>query len=532
MRPPRNSTNQYISATQKKKKHNGKRNGKNTLLITNKPATIHIPAVVAQQATAVVVQHWIAQLRDKQYETLARQPMQGFGCVDRRTRILRGQTPAHIRPAEAQSNQTQYLGYRVHPDGHKVYRAVLLNTIRILNPSTGLYGERLSHALVQFFVAPNSNTGKWALNNNSWNSQRLRQQSGQLDMELNASGSSALKSCTPAFTRTTPTVTHYVNHPVDKPPPFDISRMKCIGMTLGSGHVVLEARGQNAGCQPEDEDVDWNNSNIIFTCQGCKPRLPDELFFPREIVMLPDPQAENWQDEGVLWYPARFVKHHRNTGDPIRQFEFHFFDCIQWPQAQDNDFILLSMVHQDRNFCEAILKVLLKPNQIRLAANSTSNPPDHNPLVKIFDAAATPLAKLLIFWPEKPSGPHLGPIIASNWLSEALNNPEAEFAPLIRPPAARLIYVEMVSLPYEERRRRFLHVGRAMMHLLAIQHELEEPFNLNGDLFEDIVEEDIIRFGLEHEECGRAMFLATKPSQLEHKKHWDQQGFGEALLNF
>ncbi|KAF8148149.1 hypothetical protein K438DRAFT_1779743 [Mycena galopus ATCC 62051] len=40
----------------------------------------------------------------------------------------------------------------------------------------------------------------------------------------------------------------------------------------------------------------------------------------------------------------------------------------------------------------------------------------------------------------------------------------------------------------------FGDVGRAMMHLLAIQHELEEPFNLNGDLFEDIVEEDIIRW--------------------------------------
>ncbi|KAF8174426.1 hypothetical protein K438DRAFT_2023131 [Mycena galopus ATCC 62051] len=187
-------------------------------------------------------------------------------------------------------------------------------------------------------------------------------------------------------------------------------------------------------------------------------------------------------------------------------------DQNQWPQAQDDDFIIPSTVHQDKNFCEAILKVLLKPNQIGkigLAANSTSNPPDHHPLVKIFDAAVTPLARLLLL------------TIASNWLPEALNDPEAELAPLIRPPAATLMDVEMVSLPHEERRRRVLHVGRAMMHLLAIQHELEEPFNLNGDLFEDIVEQDILQFGLEHEECGCAMFLATNPKQLAHKKHWD-----------
>ncbi|KAF8212878.1 hypothetical protein K438DRAFT_1805198 [Mycena galopus ATCC 62051] len=106
---------------------------------------------------------------------------------------------------------------------------------------------------------------------------------------------------------------------------------------------------------------------------------------------------------------------------------------------------------------------------------------------------------------------------ASSWLLVAFDAPDAEF---------------MVSLPYEERHQRVLNVGRAMLHILAIQHELEEPFNLNGDLFEDVVELEIIRFRLEHEECGRAMFLATKTRQLTHKKHWDKKAFGEALLNF
>ncbi|KAF8202789.1 hypothetical protein K438DRAFT_1820727 [Mycena galopus ATCC 62051] len=109
---------------------------------------------------------------------------------------------------------------------------------------------------------------------------------------------------------------------------------------------------------------------------------------------------------------------------------------------------------------------------------------------------------------------------ASSWLPVAFDAPDTEFVSLLRPPAAKLLD-QMVSLPYEERRQRVLNVGRAMLHILAIQHELEEPFNLNGDLFEDV-----------HEEYGRAMFLATKPRQLTHKKHWDKKAFGEALLNF
>ncbi|KAF8145746.1 hypothetical protein K438DRAFT_1781660 [Mycena galopus ATCC 62051] len=296
----------------------------------------------------------------------------------------------------------------------------------------------------------------------------------------------------------------------------------------------------------QSEDVDWSNSDVIFTCQGCKPKTPDQLFFPREIVMLPDPQVEEWQDEGVLWYPARFVRDHQKARDPPKQFDFRFFEGIQWPGAQDDGFAPPSLVHRDKTFCEDILKILLKPNQIgkiRIAANSTSDPPDSHPLMKIFDAAVTPLAKLLLSWP----GDH--PVIntfnlytaahsetrikPSSWLPEFFRHPEAELAPLFRPPYAKLWdSVDLVSLPDEERSRRIANVARPILQLLAIQHELEEPFNLNGDLFEDIVEDEILRCRLEHEECLRAMFFATKPRQLTHKRHWDKKAFGETLRDF
>jgi hypothetical protein len=33
-------------------------------------------------------------------------------------------------------------------------------------------------------------------------------------------------------------------------------------------------------CQPEDGEVDWNDPNIIFTCQGCRQRTTAELCVP------------------------------------------------------------------------------------------------------------------------------------------------------------------------------------------------------------------------------------------------------------
>jgi hypothetical protein len=59
----------------------------------------------------------------------------------------------------------------------------------------------------------------------------------------------------------------------------------------------------------------------------------------------------------------------------------------------------------------------------------------------------------------------------------------------------------LVSVPRGERRRRVLTVGRTMLQLLALQYELEEPLNLNGDTFEDIVEGAIERVHLESDEA-------------------------------
>ncbi|KAJ6451000.1 hypothetical protein C8R47DRAFT_1084227 [Mycena vitilis] len=84
-------------------------------------------------------------------------------------------------------------------------------------------------------------------------------------------------------------------------------------------------------CQPEDGDVDWHDPKHKFTCPPCR-RSP-ELLVAKQTVMLPDPQAKDqWQEKNVLWYPAQFIKRH---------------------------------FRQDRAFCEEVLKLALRPEQLR-----------------------------------------------------------------------------------------------------------------------------------------------------------------------
>ncbi|KAJ7711631.1 hypothetical protein B0H16DRAFT_1816471 [Mycena metata] len=83
-------------------------------------------------------------------------------------------------------------------------------------------------------------------------------------------------------------------------------------------------------CQPNADEVDWNSPDVSFTCDGCRAR-PPELFFTGEIVMLPDPFVMgDWRSDDVLWYPAKFLKHHPQTRLPRNEFEFRFSECNDW----------------------------------------------------------------------------------------------------------------------------------------------------------------------------------------------------------
>ncbi|KAJ7230884.1 hypothetical protein C8J57DRAFT_1251619 [Mycena rebaudengoi] len=295
-------------------------------------------------------------------------------------------------------------------------------------------------------------------------------------------------------------------------------------------------------CQPEDGEVDWNDPNVTFTCQGCRQRTPAEL----EIVMLPDPRVKDeWRGKHVLWYPARFFKHHPHI--PKNEFEFRYLECIQWPLTEADLMGPSRYYSQDRALCEDMLKVELRPEQIgtiRSLAFRESNAAENHPLIEIFDAALTPLAILLVSFPDEH------PVVRSyklfftdlatedddsrvdRWIAEPLFEPVKELTVLMMRPLEKLQDFRLVSVPGPERRRRVLTVGRTMLQLLAIQYELKEALNLNGDTFEDLVEGDIKRKALEDSEALRAMLVATKPKELTHKKYWDMEAFGKYATKF
>ncbi|KAJ7797825.1 hypothetical protein B0H13DRAFT_1933974 [Mycena leptocephala] len=299
-----------------------------------------------------------------------------------------------------------------------------------------------------------------------------------------------------------------------------MTRIKCSARTVDSGPT---------------SNVSLRTTSLTGVIQLCISLARDvgqgqqlnRWFLSGEIVMLPDPRAEDqWREAKVLWYPARFLKHRPHAQNKKREFEFRFLQCIQWTR-QEHELMQPSRHYsQDRKFCEELSKIVLRPEQIgivRYPAFSSPNPPKNHPLIEIFDIAVAPLAKLLVSFP----GDH--PVVRSynaffmdrpedhrdthieRWLPEGLHQPERELTALMERPLQRLQDFRLVSVPGPERRYRVIGVGRAMLQLLDLQHELGEPLDLNGDTFDDLVEGDIKATQMESHEATRAMFLTTKP---------------------
>ncbi|KAJ7016454.1 hypothetical protein C8F04DRAFT_1245165 [Mycena alexandri] len=224
----------------------------------------------------------------------------------------------------------------------------------------------------------------------------------------------------------------------------------------------------------------------FFTCQGCRPR-PATLFSPGEIVMLPDPFIDgDWRSEDIMWYPARFRKHHLHTRDPKNEFEFVYLDCVDWAKLTPDDYMFRPSTHckHDRASCEAMLK--FEPKQIgniRAPAYYESNLLENHPLIDIFDVAIAPLAKLLISFPNDH------PVV---------NSYNSFFTELVTPGGRDKDRVRAWT-PHWWRRTPessallMRPLKMILLFLLTIQHELEEPLNLNGDIFEDLGQGTIIR---------------------------------------
>ncbi|KAJ6504349.1 hypothetical protein C8R47DRAFT_1210419 [Mycena vitilis] len=148
-------------------------------------------------------------------------------------------------------------------------------------------------------------------------------------------------------------------------------------------------------------------------------------------------------------------------------------------------------------------------------------PGHENPVLSsIFDAALPTVAKILADWRNR------------NRVVEAFNDcisgsrgidmhrkptlfleafgliPTPELEAVLFDPLSRLMrpHPELENLAEDECNRRVMGVGSALFQLLAIQHELGEPLNLNGDLISDLWEQSVVPVRMDGTAALTAMF--------------------------
>lgn len=148
--------------------------------------------------------------------------------------------------------------------------------------------------------------------------------------------------------------------------------------------------------------------------------------------------------------------------------------------------------------------------------------PAHNEpaLTAIFEAALPSIADILADWDLRH------PVIRSfeeyfrekktkrsreawSWMQAVALIPTPGLEAVMTDPLAHLMrQVRLGSLGHVERSVRVLGVGLVLFQLLAAQHELGEPLDLNGDLFKDLEEGSVVACRPDGDSALNTMFSA------------------------
>ncbi|KAJ7453883.1 hypothetical protein FB451DRAFT_1185165 [Mycena latifolia] len=232
---------------------------------------------------------------------------------------------------------------------------------------------------------------------------------------------------------------------------------------------------------------------------------PCPMFKPGQLVMLRDVHPAS--DSGVLWYPARFIQRHQRRRKQFNEYEFQRLACNDGTLFNSEDSNLpvdmLRACTRSRIFCSEVKEINLTAEQIgkiRLPLYMEPDDPEHeNPaLTAIFNAALPRVAQILAEFDDNH------PVVrdfneyfstkklvqrhreAGEWMKKLglAITPELE-AVLTEPQLTLLKDNELTHLKEPERHCRVMGVGSVLLQPLAIQTELGEPLNLNGDLVAD-----------------------------------------------
>ncbi|KAF8169604.1 hypothetical protein K438DRAFT_1774188 [Mycena galopus ATCC 62051] len=148
-------------------------------------------------------------------------------------------------------------------------------------------------------------------------------------------------------------------------------------------------------------------------------------------------------------------------------------------------------------------------------------------LTAIFDAGLPLVAQMLASW-------NIGhPVIRSfeNFFSKKKKHARAreagdwmrtlgldltpELEAVLSDPLMHLLGHALLGLTQQECNIRVMGVGSVLFQLLAVQHELGEPLNLNGDLIEDLKDDSVVACRPDGDEALNAMFSAIPTTSTE-----------------
>ncbi|KAJ7479047.1 hypothetical protein FB451DRAFT_1172168 [Mycena latifolia] len=275
-------------------------------------------------------------------------------------------------------------------------------------------------------------------------------------------------------------------------------------------------------------DVEWDDPAVEFICKRCRHEplidlltLRPASFNPNQIVLVSSPLVPNWKADGVLWYPARVVERHRLRGGKKDEYEFRWLECndgtIYDSASSEMPVMLLRTFFKSRRFCQEIDEVTITEEQGQIRMPRYMDPSfehENSTLATIFDEAVPTVAKILAkFGNSHPVVEHFNVYFKGNKTIDRSQQASVWMRSFGLVPTPELKLFSSAGCTKPERSERVPGVGSALLQLLAVQHELGEPLNLNGDLLRDLLDGRVVHCPHDGNAGLEVMFSAVSGSR-------------------
>ncbi|KAF8173334.1 hypothetical protein K438DRAFT_1980883 [Mycena galopus ATCC 62051] len=250
-------------------------------------------------------------------------------------------------------------------------------------------------------------------------------------------------------------------------------------------HAACVARLGYSGSDSESDD-DYESSlhdpGFVFVCMTCKVRDPtpecdEELNIPGAVCMLP--AMEDWT-HGTMWFPAQFVDFDLSRTNS--EYKFKWIEGIVWSmEPQELTFHCSLAQWEEIASCESLGEEQI--GAVRL-------PECFKPVGEDAASLDQQLSHLFLL-----AVPTIAQVLAASDAHPVLRNFKTHFKStswnMLTPALAALsAHSLMRSDPMAN--RKIWGPGLILFQLLAIQHSLNEPWDLNGDTFLRIQAGDLV----------------------------------------